>query len=108
MMGGVSSKTYWAIKKHWNNKFYYTVETCWFFLWDLYYDARIHEHQVNIKLYLDIPPLNMGPLQYLETSATDTTSYPRRTESLATPLRKTQNLEILIYFHYVQINIIFS
>jgi hypothetical protein len=42
MMGGVSSETCWAIKKHWNNKFYYTVATCWFFLWDLYYDAWIH------------------------------------------------------------------
>ena len=45
MMGGVSPKTCWTIKKHWNNKFYYTVPSCWFFLWDLYYDARIHEHQ---------------------------------------------------------------
>jgi hypothetical protein len=41
----LSSETRWAIKKHWNNKFYYTVASCWFFLWDLYYDARIHEHQ---------------------------------------------------------------
>jgi hypothetical protein len=32
-MGGVSSETCWAIKKHWNNKFYYTVASCWFFLW---------------------------------------------------------------------------
>ena len=46
MMGGVSPETCWAIKKQWNNKFYYTVASCWFFLWDLYYDARIHEHQV--------------------------------------------------------------
>jgi hypothetical protein len=23
------------------------VASFWFFLWDLYYDARIHEHQVN-------------------------------------------------------------
>jgi hypothetical protein len=45
-MGGVSTETCWAIKKHWNNKFYYTVVSCWFFLRDLYYDARIHEHQV--------------------------------------------------------------
>ena len=47
MMGGVSPKTCWAFKKHWNNKFYYTVASCWFFLWDLYYDARIHKHQVS-------------------------------------------------------------
>ena len=47
MMVGVLPETCWAIKKHWNNKFYYTVASCWFFLWDLYYDARIHEYQDN-------------------------------------------------------------
>jgi hypothetical protein len=53
MMGGVSPETCWAIKKHWNNKFYYTVASCWFLLWDLYYDARIHEHQdINSFTYL--------------------------------------------------------
>jgi len=54
MMDGVSPETCWAVKKHWNNKFYYTVASCWFFLWDLYYDARIHEHQVicNAALYV--------------------------------------------------------
>jgi hypothetical protein len=35
MMGGVSPETCWAIKKHWNNKFYYIVPFCWFFLWDI-------------------------------------------------------------------------
>jgi len=35
MVGGVSPETCWAIKKHWNNKFYYMVASCWFFLWDL-------------------------------------------------------------------------
>jgi hypothetical protein len=45
MMGGVSPETCWAIKKHWNDKFYYMSAACWFFLWDLYYDARIHKHQ---------------------------------------------------------------
>ena len=47
MMGGVSPETCWAIKKHWNNKCYYKVASCWFCLWDLYYNAWIHEHQVN-------------------------------------------------------------
>jgi hypothetical protein len=46
MMGGVSPETCWAIKKHWNNKFYYMVASCRLFLHDLYYHARIHEHQV--------------------------------------------------------------
>jgi hypothetical protein len=46
MKSGVSLETFWAIKKHWNNKFYYTVASCWLFLYDLYYDERIHEHHV--------------------------------------------------------------
>ena len=46
MMRDVSLETCWAIKKHWNNKFYYTVACCWLFIYDLYYDARIHEYQV--------------------------------------------------------------
>jgi hypothetical protein len=35
MMIGVSLETCWAIKKHWNNKFYYTVASCWLFLYGL-------------------------------------------------------------------------
>jgi hypothetical protein len=35
MMGGVLPETCWAIKKHWNNKFYNTVASCWLFLWEL-------------------------------------------------------------------------
>jgi len=50
MMGSVSPETCWAIKKHWNNKFYYTVASSWLFLHDLYYDARIHEHQVLVEI----------------------------------------------------------
>jgi len=45
MMSRVSLKTCWAIKEHWNNKFYYTVASCWSFLYTLYYDAQNHEHQ---------------------------------------------------------------
>ena len=36
MMGDVSPETCWAIKKQWNNKFCYTVASCWFFLWDVF------------------------------------------------------------------------
>jgi hypothetical protein len=32
MMGGVPPETCRAVKKHWNNKFYYTVASCWFFV----------------------------------------------------------------------------
>jgi hypothetical protein len=45
MMSGVSLETCWAIRKQRNDKFYYTVASCWLFLYDLYYEARIHEHQ---------------------------------------------------------------
>jgi len=61
MMGGVSPETCWTIKKHWSNKFYYTVASYWLFLLILYYDALIHEHQ----------PLNLLAFfstQYLERS----------------------------------------
>jgi hypothetical protein len=44
-------ETCWAAKKHWNNKFYYTVASCWLFLYNLYYDARNHEHQVHKNVY---------------------------------------------------------
>jgi hypothetical protein len=50
MMRDVSLETCWAIKKIFNNKFYYTVASCWLFLYDLYYDARIHEYQTNINV----------------------------------------------------------
>jgi len=32
MTSGVSLETRRAIKKHWNNKFYYKVASCWLFL----------------------------------------------------------------------------
>jgi hypothetical protein len=32
-MSGVSLKARWTIKKHWNNKFYYTVASCLLFLY---------------------------------------------------------------------------
>jgi hypothetical protein len=32
MMGDVAPETCSAIKKHWDNKFYYTVACCWSFL----------------------------------------------------------------------------
>ena len=41
MVGGVSPETCSAIKKHCNNKFYYTVASCWFFLWDLHTELSV-------------------------------------------------------------------
>jgi hypothetical protein len=32
LMSGVSPETCSAFEKHWNNNFYYTVASCWFFL----------------------------------------------------------------------------
>jgi hypothetical protein len=58
MMSGVSPETGWAIRKHWYNKFYYTVASCWLFLCILYYDARIHEHQIYPIICNTIFPTN--------------------------------------------------
>jgi hypothetical protein len=66
MMSGVSPETCWAIKKCWNNKFYYKVASCWFFLWDLYYVTRIHEHQVisEFGTYIPMQHQNITLLQF--------------------------------------------
>ena len=40
-MGGVSPERCWAIKKHWNNKSYYTVASCWFF-------HHHHHHHISV------------------------------------------------------------
>jgi len=47
MMNGVSPETCWASYKYGIVKFWYSVVYCWIFLSELYYDARIHEHQVS-------------------------------------------------------------
>jgi hypothetical protein len=54
----VSPETCLAIKKQWNNKFYYMVVSCWLFLWDLNYDARIHEHQEH-QIQVQVPVGNI-------------------------------------------------
>jgi len=46
MMGGVSPETCWASYKYGIIKFWYIVAFCWIFLYEFYYDARIHQHQV--------------------------------------------------------------
>ena len=46
IMGGVSPETYWASYKYGIlKKFWYIVASCWIFLYELYYAARIHERQ---------------------------------------------------------------
>jgi hypothetical protein len=45
MMGGGSPETCWASYKYGIIKFWYTLVSCWIFLYELYYDARIHKHQ---------------------------------------------------------------
>jgi hypothetical protein len=46
MMGGVSPETCWPSYKYGIIKFWYTVASCWIFLYEVYsyYDARIHKH----------------------------------------------------------------
>jgi len=47
MMGGVSPETRWAPYKYGIITFWYTVASCWIFLYELYYDGRIHERQIQ-------------------------------------------------------------
>jgi len=47
IMGGVSPETCWASYKYEIIKFWYIVAFCWIFLYELYYDGRIHEYQVQ-------------------------------------------------------------
>ena len=50
MISGVSLETCWTIKKHWNNKFYYTVASCWLFLWDIYYNGIVYKKTLWMNL----------------------------------------------------------
>jgi len=52
MMGGVLPETCWASYKYVIIKFWYIVASCWIFLYELYYDAWIHEHQTVFTLGL--------------------------------------------------------
>jgi len=81
MIGGVSLETCWASYKYGIIKVWYIVASCWIFIYDFYYDARIHEHQVSeiwskmytgrhakYQLFLsDFNPLNpeLNPICYL-------------------------------------------
>ena len=52
MMGGVSPETCWASYKYGIIKFWYIVASCWIFLYELYYDVRIHERQDILYVFL--------------------------------------------------------
>jgi hypothetical protein len=52
MMRSVSPETCWASYKYGIIKFWYIVASCWIFLYELYYDARIHEHQIYAVYFL--------------------------------------------------------
>jgi len=51
MMGGLSPETFWTSYKYGIIKSWYIVASCWIFLYELYYDARIHEYQVSRRMY---------------------------------------------------------
>jgi len=59
MMGGLSPETCWALYKYGIMKFWYIVASCWIFLYESYYDARIHEHQI-LKCSSHIPNIHHG------------------------------------------------
>jgi len=48
MMGGVSPETYWGSYKYGIIKFWCIVASRWISLYELYYDARIHEQQDSL------------------------------------------------------------
>jgi hypothetical protein len=51
MMGGVLPETCWASYKYGIIKFWYIAASCWIFLYELYNDARIQEHQVAPSVF---------------------------------------------------------
>jgi hypothetical protein len=91
MMSGVSLETRWAIKKHLNNKFYYTVASGWLFLYDLYYDARIHEHQLNLFRTLESYCHYLYTPLFSQNSHTKTIFKSQYSETRATPPDATYN-----------------
>jgi hypothetical protein len=48
MMDDVSPETRWASYKYKVIKFWYILASCWIFLYEFYYNARIHEHHVHL------------------------------------------------------------
>jgi hypothetical protein len=48
MMGGVSPETCWASYKYGIIKLWYIIASCWIFLYELHYDAWIHDHQIPV------------------------------------------------------------
>jgi hypothetical protein len=55
VVGGVSPETRWVSHKYKIIKFWYIIASCWIFLYKLYYDARIHEHQPYPRVSLFAP-----------------------------------------------------
>jgi hypothetical protein len=56
MMSGLPLETCWAFNKHWNNKFYYKVTSCWLFL---LIHTTMHE-SMNIKSPLNLVGQPLG------------------------------------------------
>jgi len=108
MMGGVSPETCWASYKYGIIKFWYTVASCWIYLHELYYDARIHEHQFPGVAWPDhgskqLPnriacPLILATMEEVVVSVRDIT---KTKESLSFPvsyqLRATRDVSVIIF-----------
>ena len=85
LMSGVSLETCWAIEKHWNNKFYYTVASCWLFLYDLYYVADPCTSSLSVEFSRDKQSFKTGPNVCPEASVT--------TNRRCVTSQKTEDLE---------------
>jgi len=64
MMGGVSPETCWASYKYGIIKVWYIAVSCWIFLYELYYDARIHKHQVYHLLIFELDKTENNYAEY--------------------------------------------
>jgi len=91
MMGGVSPETCWASYKHGIIKFWYTVASRWIFLYELYYDARIHERQTKSKVCLT---MKMEALRSFDMSGA---IYPAIQHNIAEDLNRQQHASLQLW-----------
>jgi len=59
MIGGVSTETCWAIKKHWNNKFYYFFVNVYMVLFlfnNVIYVFLMYDYVFSLYVYVVLFP----------------------------------------------------
>jgi len=81
MMGDVSPETCWASYEHGIIKFWYTVASCWIFLYELHYIIHTFNWRlfwvqgfINLNMVNMRPSCNLAPGNYLNSRASIHTS----------------------------------